>query len=938
MNVQVLIGMETWEETTLVADISSKTQMPVISFASAAIKQPLIPQRWPFLVQMASNIIEQIRCITDMVRSFNWRRAIVIYEVDYYGSDSGMFAALSDSLQDVGVTIEYRLILPSFSSLDDPKAFVSEAVADLLSKKSRVFIVLQLSSSMIVHLFREVKQMRLIGRDSAWIITDRFASLLDSANTSVISSMEGALGIKTYYAEGSRSFLDIKQHFRRVFQLDYPEEDNSEMGIYALRAYDSIIAITNAIKRIGNSSDSPSTLLKSILSSNFTGLSGDIRFHAGELAGSSLFRIVNIVGKRYKELGFWSSRFGFSESLVIEESGHENITDGMEALSSLVNWPGDLKRVPKGWAMPTDAKPMKIGVPTTLYFHKFVKNDWDASLNEWKFSGFCIDLFYEVLKILEQSYPLPYELKLFKGNYNDLVDQVANKIFDAVIGDITILANRSKYVEFTQPYFESSLSMIVTTKPQRGLAWIFVKPFTKKMWAVTGAILIYTVFIVWLLERQSNPEFEGPWQNQLGTALWFTSSTLFSAQREKVHNSYTRIVVLVWLFVVLALSSSYTANLSSMLTVQRLQPNVTDIDWLKKNNATVGCGGNTFIRSYLENVLKFHPRNIKTIRSKYDYPGEFQSGNISAAFFELPYAKEFLNYYCKGYTLAEHSVGAEHRFGGLGFVFPKGSPIAVDFSQAILNLLENGRIEQLQTQWFTPPPKCLNSQTPDEVDSLNWRSFWGLFLFSALTSTICYIVFATHQLYGRQPEAYDGVLTWNYKNMFKKLVRSVQNLRIRETKLSGITPNNTVQALEACASPLEIPEQFQELHSIEVEITNPNEEGTDEACSAKSVYSVKIEYKKQRTAAQNRGDSSNQKLQRQGVAIQGCRDKIDEAIAIQGNNDIEPSAVEDHQAKHVVSEGLVVSGMILKAGLQTGYQRAFNFTFSTHSFLGAKWY
>ncbi|CAK9148639.1 unnamed protein product [Ilex paraguariensis] len=833
MNVKVLIGMETWEETTLVADIASKTQMPIISFASAAIIQPLIPQRWPFLVQMASNVIEQIRCITDVVRSFNWRRAIVIYEVDYYGSDYGMFAALSDSLQDVGVTIEYRLVLPSFSSLDDPKAFVTEAVADLLSKQSRVFIVLQLSSSMIVHLFREAKQMRLIGRDSAWIITDRFASLLDSANTSVISSMEGALGIKTYYAEGSRSFLDIKQHFRRVFQLDYPEEDNSEMGIYALRAYDSITAITNAIKRIGNSSDCPSTLLKSILSSNFTGLSGDIRFHAGELAGSSLFRIVNIVGKRYKELGFWSSTFGFSKR--------------------------DLKRVPKGLAMPTNAKPMKIGVPATSYYQKFVKVDWDAGLNEWKFSGFCIDLFYEVLKILEQSYPLPYELILHNGTYNDLVDQVANKIFDAVIGDITILANRSKYVEFTQPYAESSLAMIVSVKPQRGQAWIFVKPFTKEMWAVTSAILIYTVFIVWLLERQSNPEFEGPWQNQLGSVLWFTSSTLFSAQREKVHNSCTRILVLVWLFVVLTLSSSYTANLSSMLTVQRLQPNVTDIDWLKKNNATVGCGRNSFIRSYLENVLKFDPRNIKTIRSEYDYPGEFESGNISAAFFDLPYAQIFLNYNCKGYTLAEHRGGAEHKFGGFGFVFPKGSPIAVDFSQAILTLLENGRIEQLQTQWFTPPSKCLNSQTPDEVDSLNWRSFWGLYLFSALTSTTCYLVFATHKLYGRQPEAYDGVLTWNYKNMLKKLVRSVKNLRIREIKLPGTTPNNTVQALKvsessssgrACTSPLEIPEQFQELHSIELEITNPNEEGqqanrflvlegTNECCSVKSAYSMK---------------------------------------------------------------------------------------------------
>ena len=84
---------------------------------------------------------------------------------------------------------------------------------------------------------------------------------------------------------------------------------------------------------------------------------------------------------------------------------------------------------------------------------------------------------------------------------------------------MTILANRSKYVEFTQPYAESSLSMIVAVKPEHGKTWIFVKPFTMEAWAVIVAILFYTMFIVWHLERRTNPEFEGPWQNQLGTAL-----------------------------------------------------------------------------------------------------------------------------------------------------------------------------------------------------------------------------------------------------------------------------------------------------------------------------------------------------------------------------------------------------------------------------------
>ncbi|CAK9148187.1 unnamed protein product [Ilex paraguariensis] len=427
-NVQAIIGMETWEEAALVADVGNRAQVPIVSFASVIVPQPLTPPRWPFLVQMATNVAEQIRCITEIVCSFNWRKVITIYEADYYGTDSGMFAALSDSLHDYGVEIEYRLVLPPFSSLSDPKSFVSENVAELLSKQSRVFVVLQISSSMAAHLFRQAKQMRLIGRDSAWIITDPFASLLDSVNTSVISSMEGALGIKTYFVEDSRSFLDFRQQFWRVFRSDYPEEDNFEMGIHALRAYDSLTTIANAINRTGSSSNGSTTLLKSILSSNFTSLSGDISFHRGEVAGSSLYRIVNVVGKRYKELGFWSSAIGFSKSLVNKESDQKTRGDSMDTLASLVSWPGDIKRTPRGWSMPSDAKPMKIGVPGKTTFQKFVKVDWNSSLNEWSFSGFCIDVFYEVLKILEQSYPLPHEFVPYNGTYNALVDHVANQV------------------------------------------------------------------------------------------------------------------------------------------------------------------------------------------------------------------------------------------------------------------------------------------------------------------------------------------------------------------------------------------------------------------------------------------------------------------------------------------------------------------------------
>ena len=101
-----------------------------------------------------------------------------------------------------------------------------------------------------------------------------------------------------------------------------------------------------------------------------------------------------------------------------------------------------------------------------------------------------------------------------------------------------------------------------------------------------------------------------------------------------------------------------------MLTVKRLKPSVTDIEWLKRNNLKVGCDGDSFVRKYLEDVIEFRSENILNVDSEYKYQGEFKNNGIAAAFLELPYEKVFTARYCKGYT----ATTPTYRFGGLGFV------------------------------------------------------------------------------------------------------------------------------------------------------------------------------------------------------------------------------------------------------------------------------
>ncbi|OMO76354.1 Extracellular ligand-binding receptor [Corchorus capsularis] len=413
----VIVGMDSWAKAALVADIGTRAQIPILSFAAPAIRPPLAATRWPFLIKMASNGAEQIRCISALVQAYNWRRVVAIYEDDSYGGDSGNLAALlSENLLKVGSQIEYSLVLPPFSSLPNPKVFLKRKLNKLRDEiQSRVFILLKLSSPMTIHLFGEAKELELVGTNTAWILSETITSYLDSFNGSVISSMQGALGIKANYSEETPSYLKFDDRFREVFKSMYPEEDEFKPGIHALRAYDSINAIELAMKKMG-SSHSSHKLKNILLSSNFNGLSGKIRFK--DLNRTQSLRIVNVGrnGKRYEEIDeFWLPNFGFSKT---PNGGADHVKANLSA--GTVKWPGNTNKDPKGWAMPTAQKLLKIGVPRRTSFEEFVEFDSGEIP-----SGFCIDLFHEVLRILD--YNLPYEFFPHDGPYDDLLSKVSNK-------------------------------------------------------------------------------------------------------------------------------------------------------------------------------------------------------------------------------------------------------------------------------------------------------------------------------------------------------------------------------------------------------------------------------------------------------------------------------------------------------------------------------
>ena len=96
--------------------------------------------------------------------------------------------------------------------------------------------------------------------------------------------------------------------------------------------------------------------------------------------------------------------------------------------------------------------------------------------------------------------------------------------YDIAIGDITIRYNRTLYVDFTVPYTESGVAMIVPVKEKVNNMWIFSKPLSKGMWFGSIMFFIYTALVVWLLERlNGNGYLHGPFSlKQLGILMFFS--------------------------------------------------------------------------------------------------------------------------------------------------------------------------------------------------------------------------------------------------------------------------------------------------------------------------------------------------------------------------------------------------------------------------------
>ncbi|KAG8380243.1 hypothetical protein BUALT_Bualt07G0173000 [Buddleja alternifolia] len=853
VEVDAIIGPQKSSHANFVIGLGDTAKVPIISFSATS---PSLHPQTPYFLQTAINDAAQVDAIAAIVNYFKWGQVTFVYEDTEYGN--GIIPYLSNAFQEVNTRVSYRCVIP-LSANDD---FILRELYKMKTMQTRVFVV-HISSALANRFFLKVKEAEMMSEGYVWIVNSGLMDLFYSMDSDVVEAMQGVLGVKPLVPR-TPILRSTSLRWHEKFVKDNPGISQPEMSLFGVWAYDTLWALAMAAEKVGlkepsshqnvtafNSTNMFVTevsktgpkLLEAMLDTRFEGLGGNFNMVNEQLEPSS-FQILNVVGNGPREVGLWTPNRNSSE---------RDVSFSGKKLKSVI-WPGESLNKPKGWEVPMSGGKLRIGVPAKAGFEEFVKVERDSQTNATKISGYFVDLFDLVMAAL--PYAVRYEYFPFErvdglnaGSYNDLSYQVFIGNYDAAVGDITITANRSQYVDFTLPIEGGGITrtqLIKYENPNNKL--FFLEPLHKKLWLAAIGLFVFTGVALWILEHRFNRAFRGPPSDHVGLIFYIPFMSLVFANRERIVSNLARVVVVVWVFVVLILSSTYTASLSARLTTLELQKADTDVNALIYNGDYVGCREGSFIIEYLVN-LGFHRTKIKT----YKYPKDFddalskgsEKGGITALFSCTPYTNLFLTKYCNKYM----KVGSPFLSEGFAFVFPKGSPLVAHVSRAIVELTDNRRISEIKDRWIRHSACNEDEPYPDNAlwKPIGLKSFTILFAVTGGITATCLVAFLITYLYKNRDSiqriisSNSGATTWSKiraicKHFDQRDPKSFRSSRDREDGGENASPDRNAYPVNPARRSTVVPISQEEIKDENGVINSPNlEQATASADQSRAV-------------------------------------------------------------------------------------------------------
>ncbi len=349
--------------------------------------------------------------------------------------------------------------------------------------------------------------------------------------------------------------------------------------------------------------------------------------------------------------------------------------------------------IPAAYAT-TDAGVSESQTPTlnvaTKRFEPFV---YLPATEGGKFTGFSIELWERIAQ------ELGVQTNIVKTDtVKALLGSLETGKAEVAIAAITITSEREKHADFSHPFFESGLRIMVRGDDGGSVGDLvasILSPALMKVFGFLIVLILIAAHFLWFFERRRNPEmfpkeyFKGIWE-----AIWWaavTATTVGYGDRTP-RGAPGRIVALVWMFSGIILISFFTASVTSALTVKQIEGHINGPGDLA--GRTVGtAGGTTSEKFLLKQAINVRP--FDDIQEAYK---ALERGELDAVVYDWPALVTYAKKEGRGKVRV---VGEVFEKQSYGIALRPGSKYREPINQAILALKEKGVYQDLYSAWFS---------------------------------------------------------------------------------------------------------------------------------------------------------------------------------------------------------------------------------------------
>lgn len=395
--------------------------------------------------------------------------------------------------------------------------------------------------------------------------------------------------------------------------------------------------------------------------------------------------------------------------------------------------------------------------------------------------GFCIDILKKIAKNVKFTYDLYLVTngkhgKKINGTWNGMVGEVVLKNAHMAVGSLTINEERSEVIDFSVPFIETGISVMVSRSNGTVSPSAFLEPFSADVWIMMFVMLLLVSAIAVFIFEYFSPvgynrcladgrEAGGP-SFTIGKAIWLLWGLVFnnSVPVQNPRGTTSKIMVSVWAFFAVIFLASYTANLAAFMIQEEYVDQVSGLSDKKFQNpndfsppfrfGTVPNGSternirNNY-RDMHSYMVKFHQRNVVEALES------LKTGKLDAFIYDAA----VLNYMagrdegCKLVTIGSGKVFAST---GYGIAIQKDSGWKRQVDLAILQLFGDGEMEELEALWLTGI--CHHEKNEVMSSQLDVDNMAGVFYMLGAAMALSLITFiAEHVFYWHMRFCFMGV-------------------------------------------------------------------------------------------------------------------------------------------------------------------------------------